>query len=149
MLYLPQGGAEYTVPWWKWRGVILVYWDNEMGEYLPVGSKRRMLYPQWVRRSRGGVGGGGYSKEKQDILTRCHVFPVHSGAGSLSVLFGRCVPACNQEGHKNNSIPLEPSQTQSTKTTEKYLPFFSWIWTRDLYDCCALARLYWFCWKKE
>ena len=81
-------------------GVILVYWDNEMGEYLPVGSKRRMLYPQWVRRSRGGVG---YSKEEQDILTCWHVFPVHSGARSLSVLFGRCVPACNQEGHKNTT----------------------------------------------
>lgn len=27
-------------------------------------------------------------------------------------------------------------------------PFFSWICTRDLYDCCALARLYWF-WKKQ
>lgn len=25
-----------------------------------------------------------------------------------------------------------------------YQPFFSWICTRDLYDCCALARLYWF-----
>ena len=33
-----------------------------------------------------------------------------------------------------------------SKINMKHLPFFSWICTRDLYDCCALARLYWF-WK--
>jgi len=28
------------------------------------------------------------------------------------------------------------------------LPFFSWICTNDLKDCCALAKLYW-AWKRE
>lgn len=67
---------------------------------------------------------------------------VHSGAACLSILFRWCVPTW--EEMTGSSQPTDPHLNHCF--TAAHSPFFSWICTRDLYDCCALARLYWF-WK--
>lgn len=124
-------------------------------------SQREKWFP-WVKMTRLHLGRRGreiirwktrYFDPK--VCSQCIVMaaPYPSSLGGVYQPVGKQgeTPPAPPTGHStvdriHNKAPDAPARPTTRPALTCNSPFFSWICTRDLYDCCALARLYWF-WK--
>lgn len=101
-------------------------------------SARKMIYPQLSQREEKIPKKTRYFDPKTCSQCIVAVAPYPSSLGGVyqPVKAEREIPLQN---HPYHCVSIEPQPSRKI-----YSPFFSCICTRDLYDCCALARLYWF-----